>query len=487
VNTLSDIALIGLGVMGKNLALNMEEHGARVLVYNRSYEKTLEFMQSEANGKNFDAARTLGEIAPLLKRPRRVVMMVKAGQAVDDIVSSMSVFLEPGDVLIDAGNSNHIDTERRTKQLQRNGIHYIGAGVSGGEEGARKGPSIMPGGDVAGWPLVKDIFQSISAKTDNNEPCCDWVGAGGSGHFVKMVHNGIEYGDMQVICEAYDVMKRAIGLTNTQAAETFAQWNKGPLDSYLVEITASILPRKEQDGTFVVDNILDTAAQKGTGKWTVENALAAGSPLTLVSEAVFARNLSALKEERMAASKVFPSSHASPQVAPSTLLADLEKAVFASKIVSYAQGFDLMQTVSNTQGWNLALGKIALLWRGGCIIRSKFLSEISNAYKRNENLANLMIDPYFANILRSSESAWRRVVSQAVLAGIPVPAMASALSYFDGYRSSALPANLLQAQRDFFGAHTFERTNAPRGKFFHANWTGTLPTEPLISEESVSP
>jgi 6-phosphogluconate dehydrogenase len=487
VDTLSDIALIGLGVMGKNLALNMEEHGARVLVYNRSYEKTAEFMQSEARGKNFDAARTLGEIAPLLKRPRRVVMMVKAGQAVDDLIASMAVFLEPGDVLIDAGNSNHPDTERRTKQLQQKGIHYVGAGVSGGEEGARHGPSIMPGGDAAAWPLVKDLFQSIAAKTDNNEPCCDWVGAGGSGHFVKMVHNGIEYGDMQVICEAYDIMKRLLGLTNAQAAETFTQWNKGPLDSYLIEITASILPRKESDGAYVVDRILDTAAQKGTGKWTVENALAAGSPLTLVSEAVFARNLSALKDERMTAARVFPTqAPLLPTQNKEALLADLEKAVFASKIVSYAQGFALMQTVSNEQRWNLALGKIALLWRGGCIIRSKFLAEISAAFNRNAALPNLLVDAYFANVLKNSEAAWRRVISQAVLAGVPVPAMASALSYFDGYRSANLPANLLQAQRDFFGAHTYERTDKPRGKFFHSNWTGTPVHAPLMAEESVS-
>jgi 6-phosphogluconate dehydrogenase len=482
---LSNIALIGLGVMGKNLALNMEEHGARVLVYNRSFEKTQEFMETEGKKKNFDYARTLGEIAPLLERPRKVVLMVKSGDAVDTLISSLSIFLEPGDIVIDAGNSHYADSERRTAQLQHKGIHYLGVGVSGGEEGARKGPSIMPGGSEAAWPAVRPLFRAIAAKAEDGEPCCDWVGGGGSGHFVKMVHNGIEYGDMQVICEAYDIMKRALGLSASEAAQTFTRWNMGPLESFLIEITADILSRKESDGEPVVSKILDTAAQKGTGRWTVESALASGTALTLVSEAVFARNLSAIKEERLAASKLFPPNTSSPQnmASKDVFLADLEKAVYAAKLVSYAQGFSLMQSFSDGQNWNIDLGKTALLWRGGCIIRSRFLQDIANAYKHNANLKNLLVDSHFAAVLKESEAAWRRVVSHAMLAGIPVPALSSALSYFDGYRSAVLPANLLQAQRDYFGAHTYERTDSPRGKFFHSNWTTTPASEPLAYSE----
>ncbi len=487
MNELSDIALIGLGVMGKNLALNMEEHGARVLVYNRSFDKTQEFMNSEAKGKNFDAAKVLGEIAPLLKRPRRIVLMVKAGEPVDDLLKSLSVFLEPGDVIIDAGNSNHIDSERRVQFLEKKGLLYVATGVSGGEEGARKGPSIMPGGSAAAWPIVRDLFQAISAKANDGTPCCDWIGSGGSGHFVKMVHNGIEYGDMQVISEAYDIMRRLLMQSNTQAAEVFAQWDKGPMASFLVEITADILKRKEANGTDAVDNILDAAGQKGTGRWTVENALAFGSPLTLVAEAVFARSLSAMKEERIVAAKIFDSP-ITPKADNSTasinsMLQDLEKAVFASKLVSYAQGFALMRDASNAQNWNLDLGKIAMLWRGGCIIRSRFLEKIRDAFAQNKNLTNLMVDPYFAGVLRDVEPSWRRIVSHAVLAGVPVPALSSALAYFDGYRSSTLPANLLQAQRDHFGAHTYERINEPRGKFFHSHWSTTTSNESLTFEE----
>ncbi len=469
----SDIGLIGLAVMGENLVLNMESKGFRVSVYNRTVEKVDKFVQGRGKDKNIFGARSLEEFVSSLKSPRKVFLMVKAGQAVDDFIEKLIPVLDPGDVIIDGGNTHFPDTARRTAYVESKGLLYIGTGVSGGEEGALKGPSMMPGGSPAAWPLVKPIFQSICAKVENGQPCCDWVGEGGAGHFVKMVHNGIEYGDIQLICECYHIMKELLGMSNEEMHETFAEWNKGDLDSYLVEITRDILAKKDEDGNYVLDYILDTAGQKGTGKWTAISALDAGVPLTLIGESVFARCLSAQKEERVAASKILqgpaPAKFTGDRKA---FLEDLRKALFAAKVVSYAQGYALMKAAAKEYGWNLNYGGIALMWRGGCIIRSVFLGKIKEAFDNNPDIANILLDPYFSGKLAEAQSGWRNVLAQAIVNGVPAPCLSAALEYYDGYRCERLPANLLQAQRDFFGAHTYERTDMPRGQFFHTNWTG---------------
>ncbi len=459
--------------MGENLVLNMESKGFRVSVYNRTVEKVDKFVQGRGKDKNIFGARSLEEFVSSLKSPRKVFLMVKAGQAVDDFIEKLIPVLDPGDVIIDGGNTHFPDTARRTAYVESKGLLYIGTGVSGGEEGALKGPSMMPGGSPAAWPLVKPIFQGICAKVENGQPCCDWVGEGGAGHFVKMVHNGIEYGDIQLICECYHIMKELLGMSNEEMHETFAEWNKGDLDSYLVEITRDILAKKDEDGNYVLDYILDTAGQKGTGKWTAISALDAGVPLTLIGESVFARCLSAQKEERVAASKILqgpaPAKFAGDRKA---FLEDLRKALFAAKVVSYAQGYALMKAAAKEYGWNLNYGGIALMWRGGCIIRSVFLGKIKEAFDNNPDIANILLDPYFSGKLAEAQSGWRNVLAQAIVNGVPAPCLSAALEYYDGYRCERLPANLLQAQRDFFGAHTYERTDMPRGQFFHTNWTG---------------
>lgn len=469
----SDIGLIGLAVMGENLVLNMESKGFRVSVYNRTVEKVDKFVQGRGKDKNIFGARSLEEFVSSLKSPRKVFLMVKAGQAVDDFIEKLIPVLDPGDVIIDGGNTHFPDTARRTAYVESKGLLYIGTGVSGGEEGALKGPSMMPGGSPAAWPLVKPIFQGICAKVENGQPCCDWVGEGGAGHFVKMVHNGIEYGDIQLICECYHIMKELLGMSNEEMHETFAEWNKSDLDSYLVEITRDILAKKDEDGNYVLDYILDTAGQKGTGKWTAISALDAGVPLTLIGESVFARCLSAQKEERVAASKILqgpaPAKFTGDRKA---FLEDLRKALFAAKVVSYAQGYALMKAAAKEYGWNLNYGGIALMWRGGCIIRSVFLGKIKEAFDNNPDIANILLNPYFSGKLAEAQSGWRNVLAQAIVNGVPAPCLSAALEYYDGYRCERLPANLLQAQRDFFGAHTYERTDMPRGQFFHTNWTG---------------
>ncbi|MHB1314488.1 MAG: decarboxylating NADP(+)-dependent phosphogluconate dehydrogenase [Christensenellales bacterium] len=468
----ADIGLIGLAVMGENLVMNMESKGFKVAVYNRTADKVKNFIEGRAKGKNIIGAYSIKELADHLKTPRKIMMMVKAGQPVDDFIELLLPFLEKGDILIDGGNSHFPDTIRRTKYVEEKGMYYIGAGVSGGEEGALKGPSIMPGGSKEAWPYVKGIFQSIAAKVDGS-PCCDWVGDNGAGHFVKMVHNGIEYGDMQLICEAYHLMREHLKMSADEMHEVFAQWNKGELDSYLIEITRDILAFKDTDGTPIVDRILDTAGQKGTGKWTSIASLDEGVPLTLIGEAVYARCLSAMKDERVAASKVLKGPEQAFTGDKKAFIEDIKNALYASKIVSYAQGYTLLQAAAKTYGWDLNYGGIALMWRGGCIIRSVFLGKIKEAFDKNPALSNLLLDPFFMEKVEIAQGSWRRVVSAAALNGIPVPAFSTALSYFDGYRSERLPANLLQAQRDYFGAHTYERTDRPRGEFFHTNWTGT--------------
>ena len=469
----SDIGLIGLAVMGENLVLNMESKGFRVSVFNRTVEKVDKFMAGRGAGKNIYGARTLEDFVGSLKSPRRVFLMVKAGQAVDDFIEKLIPVLDPGDIIIDGGNSHFPDTARRTAYVESKGLLYIGTGVSGGEEGALKGPSMMPGGSPAAWPFVKPIFQGICAKIEGGAPCCDWVGEGGAGHFVKMVHNGIEYGDIQLICECYQIMKDILGMSNEEMHATFAEWNKGDLDSYLVEITRDILAKKDEDGRYVLDYILDTAGQKGTGKWTAISALDAGVPLTLIGESVFARCLSAQKEERVAASRILqgpaPAKFNGDRAA---FLEDLRRALFAAKVVSYAQGYALMRAAAAEYGWKLNYGGIALMWRGGCIIRSVFLGKIKEAFDRQPDLANILLDPYFCGKLAEAQQGWRNVLCTAMQAGVPAPCMTAGLQYYDGYRSERLPANLLQAQRDFFGAHTYERTDRPRGEFFHTNWTG---------------
>lgn len=467
----ADIGLIGLAVMGQNLVLNMDDNGFTVAVFNRTISKVDRFLENEAKGTGVIGAHSLQELVSVLKRPRRVMIMVKAGRPVDATIEQLVPLLEPGDIIIDGGNSNYEDSTRRFKTLGEKGLLFVGAGVSGGEEGARNGPSIMPGGAPEAWPHIKPIFQTIAAKVADGSPCCDWVGEEGSGHFVKMVHNGIEYGDMQLISEAYDLMTHALGMTPNEMSTVFSKWDKGILNSYLIEITAEILAFKELDGEPVVDKILDSAGQKGTGKWTAVSALEFGIPLTLIGEAVFARFLSALKEERVAAGELLGSNMAAYSGDKAALLSDLEQALFASKIVSYTQGYMLMRAANAQFGWNLAYGNIALMWRGGCIIRAAFLDDIRSAYDLNPNLENLLLDPFFKKQVTDATGAWRRVVGVAISLGVPVPAMASALSFFDGYRRARLPANLLQAQRDYFGAHTYERVDKPRGEFFHTKWT----------------
>ncbi len=467
-----DIGLIGLAVMGENLALNMESKGFSVAVYNRTYEKVERFISGRAAGKNFVGCASVEDLVSALSRPRKVMMMIKAGQAVDDMIDRLIPLLDSGDVIIDGGNSHFPDTARRTAYCESKGLFYIGTGVSGGEEGALLGPSMMPGGSPAAWQTVKPIFTAVCAKAPDGTPCCDWVGEGGAGHFVKMVHNGIEYGDMELICEAYGLMRDYLGMTADEMHRVFADWNTRELDSYLIGITADILSYRDTDGAPLVDKILDTAGQKGTGKWTAIASLDAGVPLTLIAEAVYARSLSAMKNERVAASKVFPRTPAKLNGDRDGFLADLFSALYASKIVSYAQGFALMRAAAAEYGWNLNYGGIALMWRGGCIIRSAFLGRIKEAYDRNPSLSNLLLDGYFTEAVKNAESGWRRTCAAAVTAGLPVPAMTTALGWFDGYRSERLTANLLQAQRDYFGAHTYERTDMPRGEFFHTDWTG---------------
>ncbi len=468
----SDIGLIGLAVMGENLVLNMASNGYQVAVYNRTTSKVDDFISGRAAGQPIVGTHSLEEFCSKLKRPRRVMIMVKAGAAVDKVIEGLLPYLEPGDVVIDGGNSEFPDSIRRTNDLAEKKILFIGTGVSGGEEGALKGPSIMPGGNPEAWEHVKPIFQAIAAKTDKGEPCCEWVGRGGAGHFVKMVHNGIEYGDMQMICETYDMMKNGLGMSNQEMHEVFAKWNSGVLDSYLVEITRDILGYKDEDGVETVDVILDKAGQKGTGKWTAISALDVGQPLTLIGEAVFARCLSALKDERVEAAKVLDGPGTKFEGDKSAMIADLEQALYASKIVSYAQGYQLMRAISDEKDWGLNYGAIALMWRGGCIIRSAFLNNIRDAFEKDAELTNLLLDDFFQHAVENAQAAWRRVVSTAVTLGIPMPAIGAALAYFDGYRSARLPANLLQAQRDYFGAHTYERVDKDRGEFFHTNWTG---------------
>ena len=471
MENLADIGLIGLAVMGENLVLNMESKGYTVAVYNRTTEKVDHFMNGRGRGKKFIATHTIAEFCRAIRRPRKVMMLVKAGPAVDDLIEQLLPHLEAGDVIIDGGNTHFPDTIRRTKYVESKGLFYIGTGVSGGEEGALNGPSMMPGGSTAAWPLVKPIFQSICAKADGM-PCCDWVGEDGAGHFVKMVLNGIEYGDMQLICETYQIMKDLLGMSNAEMHDVFAKWNEGDLDSYLIEITRDILAYRDDTGAYTLDYILDAAGQKGTGKWTAIAALDEGVPLTLITEAVFARSLSAMKEERVAASAELSGPKKTFAGDRAAFLSDLHDALYAAKIVSYAQGYALMRQAAHTYGWNLNNGGIALMWRGGCIIRSVFLGKIKEAFDRMPNLTNLLLDPFFKEKVLTAQSGWRSVVASAVTNGIPVPSMSAALSYFDGYRTERLPANLLQAQRDFFGAHTYERIDRERGTFFHTNWTG---------------
>ncbi len=472
-----DIGLIGLAVMGQNLVLNMNDHGYTVVVYNRTTAKVDEFLSNEAKGTKIQGAHTIQELVAKLKRPRRIMMLVKAGKPVDDFIAQLVPYLEPGDIIIDGGNSLFDDTNRRQRELEAKGLLFIGTGVSGGEEGARRGPSIMPGGSPAAWPHVKDIFQSISAKVEDGSPCCDWVGEEGAGHYVKMVHNGIEYGDMQLICEAYNILKNGVGLTEDEMHDVFAEWNKGELDSYLIEITRDILAKKDADGSALVNNILDTAGQKGTGKWTVINSLDMGVPITLMAEAVYARCVSALKDERVKASRKLKGPKPAIPTAKDAakrkaLIEDIRSALYASKIISYAQGYMLMRSAAKEYGWKLNWGGIALMWRGGCIIRSRFLGKIKEAFDKNPKLTNLLLDQYFRGEIKKSQKGWRNVVALAAKRGIPVPAFSTALSFYDSYRSAVLPANLLQAQRDYFGAHTYERVDKPRGEFFHTNWTG---------------
>jgi len=468
----ANIGLIGLAVMGENLVLNMESHGFTVAVYNRTTSRVDDFVTGRGAGKNIVGTHSVEQLCVALERPRRVMIMVKAGKPVDHVIESLLPHLEPGDIVIDGGNSQYQDSERRTAELADKGILFIGTGVSGGEEGALLGPSIMPGGNPEAWPHVRPIFQAIAAKTDEGEPCCDWVGRGGAGHFVKMVHNGIEYGDMQMICEVYDMMKVGLEMSNEAMHEVFARWNEGVLDSYLVEITRDILGYRDENGDATLDFILDTAGQKGTGKWTVIAALDLGQPLTAIAEAVFARCVSALKDERVAASQVLEGPDATFDGDRARLVDDLEQALYASKIVSYAQGYQLMRAMSEEQDWGLDYGAVALMWRGGCIIRSRFLGNIREAFEKDPTLPNLLLDEFFLAAIDRAQAAWRRVVSTAVKLGIPMPAIGAALAYYDGYRSERLPANLLQAQRDYFGAHTYERVDHPRGEFFHTNWTG---------------
>ena len=468
----ADFGLIGLAVMGQNLVLNMDDHGYTVAVFNRTTSKVDDFINGNAEGTKVIGTHSIDELVSVLKRPRMVMLLVKAGKPVDTFIDLLVPYLEEGDIIIDGGNSNYHDTIRRTAYVESKGLLYIGTGVSGGEEGARYGPSIMPGGSPEAWQHVRPIFQAIAAKVDDGTTCCDWVGENGAGHFVKMTHNGIEYGDMQLICESYYLMKYAVGMSADEMHRVFTEWNEGKLDSYLIEITRDILDYKDEDGSPLVEKILDTAGQKGTGKWTAVSALDMGIPLTLISEAVLARFLSALKDERVAASKILRGPKLMFEGDKTAFVNDLRDALYAAKIISYTQGYMLMRAAAGEYGWNLNNGGIALMWSGGCIIRSVFLGKIKDAFERDPSLSNLLLDPYFREEIEAAQPAWRRVVARAVEMGIPVPAMSSALAFYDGYRSARLPANLLQAQRDYFGAHTYERVDKPRGEFFHTNWTG---------------
>lgn len=467
----ADIGLIGLAVMGQNLILNMNDHGFVVCAFNRTVEKVDEFLKNEAKGTRVIGAHSLDEFVSKLKTPRRIVLLVKAGEAVDGFINKLVPLLEKGDIIIDGGNSEYQDSERRCEALKAKGILFVGSGVSGGEEGARHGPSLMPGGNPEAWPHIKEIFQGIAAKADG-EPCCDWVGDGGSGHFVKMVHNGIEYGDMQLICEAYHLMKNAAGLNHDQMSAVFTEWNKGVLDSFLIEITSNILKYKDTDNEPLVTKIRDSAGQKGTGKWTAIAALQHGIPVTLIGEAVFARCLSSLKDQRVEASKVLSGPTGKLTSGTNEFVEHIRKALYASKIVSYAQGFMLMRSAAKDYKWNLNYGAIALMWRGGCIIRSAFLGNIKAAFDKNPELSCLLLDSFFVEAIRDCQQSWRHVVATAAQLGIPTPAFSTALAFYDGFRSDTLPANLIQAQRDYFGAHTYERLSEP-GKFVHTNWTGT--------------
>ena len=466
----ADLGLIGLAVMGQNLVLNMNDHGFVISVFNRTKSKIDDFLNGPAKGTKVLGSHSLEDFFKTLKRPRRVMFMVKAGEAVDDLIAQSLPFLEKGDIIIDGGNSNFVDTNRRTKELKDKGILFLGVGISGGEEGARFGPSIMPGGNPDAWPAVKPIFQAIAAKVNGNEPCCDWVGDDGAGHYVKMVHNGIEYGDMQLISESYDLLHRGCNLSYDQLGAIFSEWNKGILDSYLIDITSKIFQTKDTDNKPLVEKILDVAGQKGTGKWTVINALDVGIPLTLISEAVFARSLSSLYEQRSITAKVYAQPIKQIESDVKNFISDLENALYCAKITSYAQGFMLMREAAKEYKWRLNYGAIALMWRGGCIIRSAYLGKIKEAFDRNPELSSLFVDNYFSEKIKKSQDGWRRVVAQSAISGIPTPCLSSGLSFFDGLRSARLPANLIQAQRDFFGAHTYERVDTERGKFFHTQW-----------------
>lgn len=467
----ADIGLVGLAVMGQNLVLNMNDKGFKVSVYNRTTSKVDEFLEGPAKGTEIMGFHELKSFIESLKAPRRVMLMVKAGPVVDAFIEQLVTYLDKGDIIIDGGNSLFNDSDRRTHELHKKGILFIGSGVSGGEEGARHGPSLMPGGNNAAWPHIKPIFQAIAAQVDG-EPCCDWVGNDGAGHYVKMVHNGIEYGDMQLICEAYQMMREGLSMSGDEIQQVFAEWNEGVLDSYLIEITRDILAVKDDDGELLIDKILDTAGQKGTGKWTGMNALDLGIPLTLIGEAVFSRCLSARKDERVRASKVLPAVAGKFEGDKAEMVNAIRDALYASKIISYAQGYMLMREAAEIYGWELNYGGIALMWRGGCIIRSQFLSKIRDAFDLNPKLENLLLDDFFIEAITEALPGWRKAVGTAVALGVPVPTFSSALSFYDGYRSERLPANLLQAQRDYFGAHTYERLDKPRGEFFHTNWTG---------------
>ena len=468
----ADIGLIGLAVMGENLVLNMERNGFKVAVYNRSVGKVTQFLEGRGKGKQFYGAHSIQEFVSLLSKPRKVMMLVKAGDPVDQLIEQLIPFLEPGDIIIDGGNSYYPDSTRRTHQLEDKGLLFVGTGVSGGEEGALTGPSIMPGGSEAAWEIVKPIFQTIAAKVSDGTPCCDWVGKEGAGHFVKMVHNGIEYGDMQLIAESFHILKDLLGLPYSTISEVFKTWNKGVLDSYLIEITGDILNYRTENDEVLLEKILDVTGQKGTGKWTTFSSLELGTPLTLIAESVFARSLSTQKDERAAASKSLSGPVTTFDGELQQTIDHLEQALYASKIISYSQGFTLMREAARQYGWDLDYSSIALMWREGCIIRSVFLERIAEAFNENKQLDNLLLAPFFTDKMTWAQKGWRKIIANAALNGIPVPAFSSALSYYDGYRSATLPANLLQAQRDYFGAHTYERTDKPRGQFFHTNWTG---------------
>ena len=473
MENLADIGLIGLAVMGQNLALNINDHGYRVAVFNRTTAKVTRFIENEACGTDVIGTYTPEEFVRSIKRPRKIILMIQAGEAVDKSIAQLAPLLDDGDIIIDGGNSNFNDSIRRTAEVEALGKLYIGAGISGGEEGARYGPSIMPGGSVAAWESVKPILQAVAAKVPDGTPCCDWVGEDGAGHFVKMVHNGIEYGDMQLICEAYHLMSAVLGMSEAEISDVFRGWNKGILESFLIEITGNILAYLDEDGRPLLRKILDTASQKGTGKWTAVTALQEGTPLTLIGEAVFARFLSAIKDQRVAASKVLTGPSATFEGDKAQFIRDLEGAVYAAKIISYTQGYMLMRDAARTYNWNLNYGGVALMWREGCIIRSAFLGKIQDAYAQNPALENLLLNDYFRDAVIHAQSAWRQTVMTGIEHGIPLPIMSGALAFYDGYRSANLPANLLQAQRDYFGAHTYERVDRPRGEHFHTNWTGT--------------